>query len=123
MVVKFSEMPSEVTTDKNGWKHFVLDCGGKLLRVGMRPKNWTKVEKAVVDWPQWVAALGGQLQVDAEGLSLPEANVQVFERKSKPVEGSSPEKDPPQAGGLLVLVEVPWISISPDDQPVFCPLS
>jgi hypothetical protein len=36
-----------------------------------------------VDWPQWVAALGGQLQLDAEGLSLPEASVQVFERKSK----------------------------------------
>lgn len=83
VVVKFSEMPSEVATDKNGWKHFVLDCGGKLLRVGMRPKNWVKVEKAAVDWPQWVAALGGQLQLDAEGLSLPEASVQVFERKSK----------------------------------------
>jgi hypothetical protein len=88
VVVKFSEMPSEVTTDKSGWKHFVLDCGGKLLKVGMRPKNWAKVEKAVADWPQWVAALSGQLQLDVEGLSLPEASVQVFERKSKdtPVE-------------------------------------
>lgn len=50
----------------------------------MRPKNWTKVEKAVTDWPQWVAALGGQLQLDADGLSIPEASVQVFERKTKP---------------------------------------
>jgi len=83
VTLKFSELPAEVEVDAKGWRRFVLDCGGKLVRVGMRPKNWAKVEQAAKDWPQWVASLAGSVQLDADGLAMPEANAQVFERKPK----------------------------------------
>ena len=83
VTMKFSELPAEVEVDAKGWRRFVLDCGGKLVRVGMRPKNWAKVEQAAKDWPLWVVSLAGSIQLDSEGLAMPEANAQAFERKPK----------------------------------------
>lgn len=106
VTLKFSELPAEVEVDAKGWRRFVLDCGGKLVRVGMRPKNWAKVEQAAKDWPQWVASLAGSIQLDAEGLAMPEANVQVFERKPKPnipTPGETSNKD--LKAELIKLVE------------------
>lgn len=85
VVIKFSELPADITTDKNGWKHFSLDCSGVAVSVVMRPKNWNKIDAATKNWPSWVAALAGNLRIDGPNqLSLPEAQVQVFERKIKP---------------------------------------
>lgn len=89
VTLKFSELPAEVEVDAKGWRRFVLDCGGKLVRVGMRPKNWAKVEQAAKDLPHWVVSLAGSIQLDAEGLAMPEANAQVFERKPKTADGTS----------------------------------
>lgn len=97
VTLKFSELPTEVAVDKNGWRRFELNCGGKLVKVGMRPKNWAKVEQAARDWPLWTATLAGTFQVDDKGaMTMPEANVQVFERKPKPIadiRGIDNEKD------------------------------
>ena len=30
MGLKFGEMPTGVETDKNGWKSFEVECGGKV---------------------------------------------------------------------------------------------
>lgn len=101
IVVKFSEMPADVTLDKNGWKQFVLDSNGVAIHVRMRPKNWNKIEAAAKQWPQWVAAVAGAVKVDGPNqLSIPESTVQVFERKAK-AEGAG-EKAPalaPADGG------------------------
>jgi hypothetical protein len=105
VVIKFSELPADITVDKNGWKHFSLDCSGVAVAVVMRPKNWNKIDTASKTWPAWVAALAGTLRVDGPNqLSLPEAQVQVFERKLKPVPvadapadapaGTTPSSDP-----------------------------
>lgn len=97
IVVKFSEMPADVTLDKNGWKQFVLDSNGVAIHVRMRPKNWNKIEAAAKQWPQWVAAVAGAVKVDGpDQLSIPESTVQVFERKAK-AEGAG-EKAPTEGG-------------------------
>lgn len=95
IVVKFNEMPADVTQDKNGWKQFVLDSNGVAIQVRMRPKNWNKLEAAAKQWPQWVAAVAGAVKVDGPNqLSIPESTVQVFERKAK----AESEKAPAEGG-------------------------
>jgi len=99
VVLKFGEMPTGVETDKNGWKSFEVECGGKVVKLRVRPKNWIKLEQAQKEWPQWVAAAGGLLEVVEGGLTMPEANIQVFERKLKaaaaPAEPASAPAGPP----------------------------
>ena len=100
MVLKFGEMPTGVETDKNGWKNFEVECGGRVVKLRVRPKNWLKLEQAQKEWPQWVAAAGGLLEVVEGGLVMPEANIQVFERKLKaaaaPAEPAAPAGPPPE---------------------------
>lgn len=96
VLIKFSELPADITVDKNGWKHFSLDCSGVSVAVVMRPKNWNKIDAASKNWPAWVAALAGTLRVDGPNqLSLPEAQVQVFERKQKPAPPADATADAP----------------------------
>lgn len=85
VLIKFDQVPTEVTKDKNGWSHFTLDCGpGKQVQVGLRPKAFTKLEQAQQAGTPWVAALGGKIGVStAEGFVLVDPNLQVFARKPK----------------------------------------
>jgi hypothetical protein len=84
LMVKINVVPSEVTTDKNGWKAFTLDCDGLPVRVQLRPKMWTKIETAAKSWPLWVASIAGKMgKRSGDGFALEEPAVQVFERKPK----------------------------------------
>ena len=94
VVLKFGEMPTGVETDKNGWKSFEVECGGKVVKLRVRPKNWNKLEQAQKEWPQWVAAAGGVLDVVEGAMVMPEANIQVFERKLKPAAPAEPAAAP-----------------------------
>jgi len=105
VVLKFGEIPTGVETDKNGWKSFEVECAGKVVRLRVRPKNWMKLEQAQKEWPQWVAAAGGVLDVVEGAMVMPEANIQVFERKLKvaaaPAEPAAAPAEPspePKAG-------------------------
>jgi hypothetical protein len=94
LMVKINELPSEVTTNKNGWKVFKIDCGGRLVEISLRPRMWTKIEEASKQWPLWLAAIsGGMGQNQGTGFVMVEPAVQVFERK--PREPAAPPEPPP----------------------------
>jgi len=83
--IKINELPGDVTTNKNGWKEFRLDCGGRPVSVSLRPRMWNKLAEAAAAFPQWVAAISGQMGAPlGQGFVLNEPAVQVFERKPRP---------------------------------------
>lgn len=84
LTIKLNALPTEVATDKNGWKVFVVDCDGRAVTLTMRPKVFAKLTDAAAKWPAWVAAIAGQMgPATATGFALLEPNVQVFEKKLK----------------------------------------
>jgi hypothetical protein len=84
LTIKINEFPVDVTTDKNGWKSFDLDCDGKIFHVHVKPKVFKKLEDAQANFPQWVAAIAGKLGEKTEhGFELAEPSLQVFEKKLK----------------------------------------
>ncbi len=84
VTIKINQLPTGVTTTPNGWKEFGLDCGGRTVTVALRPKLFSKLEAASTQYPEWVAALTGQMgPTTAGGFVLLEPNLQVFERKPK----------------------------------------
>ncbi len=84
VTIKINQLPTEVTTGQNGWKEFGLDCGGRTVTVTLRPKLFAKLESAATQYPEWVAALTGQMGPQtSDGFVLLEPNLQVFERKPK----------------------------------------
>jgi hypothetical protein len=95
--IKINQLPTEVTTDKNGWKRFNIDCGGRTVSVALRPRMWNKLEQASKDWPLWLAAITGQMgQSQGPGFILVEPAVQVFERKPPPPKPEAPPEPPPE---------------------------
>jgi hypothetical protein len=98
LTIKITELPSEVTTNKNGWKIFKIDCGGRLVEIGLRPRMWNKMEEASKQWPLWLAAIvGGMGPSQGSGFVMTEPAVQVFERK--PREPAPPMPEPPPVPG------------------------
>jgi hypothetical protein len=61
IAIKIDELPADVTTTKNGWKEFKLDCGARIVTVALRPPMWAKLEDASKQWPLWLAAISGQM--------------------------------------------------------------
>jgi hypothetical protein len=54
------------------------------VTVTLRPKLFSKLETAATQWPEWVAAITGQMgPPTSDGFVLLEPNLQVFERKPK----------------------------------------
>ena len=86
LTIKISELP-EVKTVENSLQHFELDCNGRIFSVTVKPKVWKKLTDAQTNWMMWVAAIAGQLgAMTPDGFVLEQANIQVFEKKSKAVE-------------------------------------
>jgi hypothetical protein len=84
LIIKLNALPTEVKTDKNGWKSFVLLCSGREISLTVRPKLFNRLTDAAAKWPLWVASIEGKMgKATAKGFVLEEPNVQVFERKPK----------------------------------------
>lgn len=87
VTIKINQLPTEVTTKSNGWKEFSVDCDGRRVTIALRPRMWTKLEEAQKNYPLWVASIAGRMGAgQGTGFTLAEPNLQVFERKPKPVE-------------------------------------
>jgi hypothetical protein len=96
VTIKINQLPDDVTTDKNGWKRFRIDCGGRPVDVALRPRMWTKLEEASKNWPLWLAAITGTMgQSVGQGFILAEPAVQTFERKPRPETPPAPPAPPP----------------------------
>jgi hypothetical protein len=95
VTIKINQLPTEVTIAQNGVKAFSLDCGDRRVTVSLRPKLFSKLEAAAAQYPEWVAALTGQMgPMTPEGFVLLEPNLQVFEKKPKAQADKSPPTTP-----------------------------
>src|SRR5687768_6501172 len=84
ITLKISQFPDPVATVQSGWKEFSVRCGEREVQITLRPKMFAKLEEAKAKYPEWVAAISGQMgPTTPKGFALLEPNVQVFERKPK----------------------------------------
>lgn len=92
LTIKINSFPASVRTVENGWKQFDIDTGSQIVTVKVLPKVFKKLEQAQENYPQWVAAIAGQMGEKTDrGFVLKEPNIQVFERKPKgPSEAVTP---------------------------------
>ena len=80
LTIKINTLPQ--VTKANGQCHFKVDCNGRLVRISVKQKLWNKLETASATYPQWVAAIAGQMGAATKnGFVLEQPNIQVFERK------------------------------------------
>lgn len=101
VTIKINQLPSEVTTNKNGWKEFLVELGARSAQVALRPRMWAKLEEAAAKFPHWIGVISGQMGEDlTKGcFRLLEPNLQVFEYKPKaaapqPAAGAEPTAPP-----------------------------
>ena len=61
LTIKINEFPALVRTLESGWKQFDIDTGDQIVTISVKPKIFKKLEQAQENYPQWVAALAGQM--------------------------------------------------------------
>ena len=83
LVIKISELP-ESQTLKDGSQSFEVDCGGRIVSVTVKQKQWKKIPEAQANFPMWVGAIAGTMgESTPTGFVLDNASIQIFEKKPK----------------------------------------
>ena len=83
LVIKISELP-ESQTLKDGSQSFEVDCGGRIVSVTVKQKQWKKIPEAIANFPMWVGAIAGTMgEATPTGFVLDNASIQIFEKKPK----------------------------------------
>jgi hypothetical protein len=73
---------------------FAVQADGRIVLVELKNKAWNTLKTAAESYPQWVAAISGQMGEAIEGgFRLANPAVQVFEKKAKP-EATAPVEKP-----------------------------
>jgi hypothetical protein len=97
LLIKFSEYPAEVATVTHGWKEFKVESGGRFFVITVKPGVFKKLDDAKANYPEWVAAVGGQLgPQNGETFTVLNPNIQVFEKKPKEAKTPSEASNPPK---------------------------
>lgn len=82
LTIKINSLPQ--VQKANGVFHFKVECDGRMVQIELKQKQWTKLETANSTYANWIAAISGKMgATTSEGFVFEDANVQVFERKSK----------------------------------------
>jgi len=82
LTIKINSLPQ--VQKANGVCHFKVECDGRMVQIALKQKQWTKLETANTTYGEWIAAISGKMgATTSDGFVLENANVQVFERKSK----------------------------------------
>lgn len=82
LTIKINSLPQAQKV--NGACHFRVECDGRIVKIGLKQKQWTKLETANTTYAEWIAAISGKMgAITSDGFVLEDTNVQVFERKSK----------------------------------------
>jgi len=85
LTIKLSTLPQVKQVE--GWCHFKIDCDKRVFQVSVKQKQWSKLETASATYPQWIAAIAGQMgAATADGFVLEQPSIQVFERKVREAE-------------------------------------
>ncbi|MDC3955867.1 hypothetical protein [Polyangium jinanense] len=109
VTIKINRLPTEVTTDKNGWKEFHVDFGKRGARVSLRPRMWNRLEQAANTHPHWIAVITGQMGDDVQKgiFKLLEPNLQVFEYTPKAPSTEAKPEDTKAPDGKAAPVAAP----------------
>ena len=74
---------------------FAVRADGQTVVVELKTKAWNSLKTAAESYPQWVAAITGQMGEAIEGgFRLANPAVQVFEKKPKPDAAAPPAPEP-----------------------------
>ena len=74
---------------------FAVQAEGPTVVVELKNKMWNSLKTAAETYPQWVAAITGQMgEAVAGGFRLVNPAVQVFEKKPKPDAAAPPAPEP-----------------------------
>ncbi len=76
--ITFNELPGDVTTDKNGWKRFSLDCGGRTVTVNLRPRMYGKLEEGAKTAGYKAVLTGKMGRGNQGGFELEEPALQIL---------------------------------------------
>ena len=61
VILKISQYPDEVKTVQNGWKEFDVESNGRLFRITIKPKIFSKLDDS-----KDVAFLGAELALNGD---------------------------------------------------------
>ncbi len=91
LTLKINVLPQDVKVI-NGMSQFIVQVDNKPIRVCLRHKGWSKIEKAPSEYDSWIALMRGKIGATTEnqGFEMVEPLIQIFERKV------SSEDVPPQ---------------------------
>ncbi|MDM8565707.1 ProQ/FinO family protein [Candidatus Halobeggiatoa sp. HSG11] len=82
--VKVNELPADSKTLRNGWEEFIIDTNGQMIKITVRPRTWKKLQKALHEFPSWVAHIRGKMGKRVKGgFELLTPGVQIFEKHQK----------------------------------------
>jgi len=128
VTIKLNILPQVLKA--NGECHFKVDCDGRVVQISMKQKQWSKLETASTTYPQWVAAIAGQMgAATADGFVLEQPNIQVFERKMRESEAlkqveteaapalSSPQPRATNAAGAQAELKTPQAETKSPEKP------
>jgi sRNA-binding protein len=96
LTLKFSTLPKAQAAGQGKMAFALKTPDGQFITAEVSNKVWNKLVKANTDWPQWVAALTGTMGLRTErGFALAAPGLQVFEKKAKAAEASTPSAPAP----------------------------
>lgn len=91
LTLKINTLPQDVKVI-NGMSQFIVQVDNKPIRVCLRHKGWSKIEKAPSEYSSWIALMRGKIgaTTESQGFEMIDPIIQIFERKI------SSEDTPPQ---------------------------
>lgn len=93
LTIKLNTLPPAKATP-SGSMLFSIKVDQRVVVVELKAKAWNNMKTAAETFPQWVAAITGQMGEDVEGgFRLINPAVQVFEKKPKPADDAPATKD------------------------------
>jgi hypothetical protein len=84
VTLKINQLP-QAKPAASGTMLFAVQAEGRTVIVEVKNKPWNTLKKAAEQYPQWVAAITGQMGEAIDGgFRLENPSLQVFEKKTKP---------------------------------------
>ncbi len=92
LTLKINVLPQDVRVI-NGMNQFLVQVDNKPIKVCLRHKGWSKIEKAPSEYSSWIALIRGKIGATTEnqGFEMIDPMIQIFERKVSSEE-NSPQK-------------------------------
>lgn len=92
LTLKINVLPQDVRVI-NGMNQFLVQVDNKPIKVCLRHKGWSKIEKAPSEYSSWIALIRGKIGATTEnqGFEMIDPMIQIFERKVS-TEENSPQK-------------------------------